>query len=316
MTTPLRIFFLGSGSFGLPTLEMLHRQHTVVGIVSQPDRPAGRGRQSTPTAISQFALDHSIMPLIRPDNINDPQTLDQLRSLETDAWVVIAFGQKLSEDLLRDRNAMNLHASLLPRWRGAAPINAAIIAQDASIGNSVITLANRMDAGYILAQQSLPLDPNSTASEAHDLLADNGPELIAHVLDQQHSDKLAPLAQDESLVTLAPKLKKTDGWVDFTKHASECRARIHGLSPWPGVVVQLQGKPLKLLRVAIPDDTPDAPPGSLFDPASGLVACGNRSALKILEIQLAGKRIMSWADLARGRQLTPDIILQGAVRSC
>src|SRR5690606_13590825 len=199
----LRVLFLGAGAFGIPTLDALSRAHDLVGVVTQPDRPAGRGKKLTPSPIGQWAAEHvgGAAPLIKAQNVNDPETAASVRALNADAWVVIAFGQKLGAPLVEGVFAINLHASLLPRWRGAAPINHAVWAGDAQTGNSVITLADRMDAGLVLAQSRRNIDPGVTAGELHDLLAQDGPALVLRVLDDLANDRLDPQTQDEALVT-------------------------------------------------------------------------------------------------------------------
>lgn len=303
----MRLVFLGSGAFGLPTLRALARQHEVVAVVSQPDKPAGRGMKLTPTPIAGWAAEHmQKTPLFKPADVNEPSVRDQLRAFEVDAWVVIAFGQKLSEALLADRFAINLHASLLPRWRGAAPINAAILAGDTLTGNSVITLAQRMDAGLVLGQSRRAIEPTQTAGELHDLLAADGPALVLDVLTRRADDTLQAVTQDEKLVTKARKLSKDDGKLDFTQPASSLRCKIHGLTPWPGVTVTCMPArdstaplQMKVLRVA---EAPAATglPGTVTDPASGLIACGDGTALRVLEVQPAGGRPMAWDAFARG----------------
>ncbi|MHC4976738.1 MAG: methionyl-tRNA formyltransferase [Planctomycetota bacterium] len=312
----MRILFLGSGAFGLPSLQALSEHHDVVGVVSQPDRPAGRGRTPTPTPISRHALDLEIAPLIRPASINEPSVIERLHELDADAWIVIAFGQKLSRELLREQFAFNLHASLLPRWRGAAPINASIVAQDERVGNTIITIAERMDAGAILTTQSIERDPMWNAGELHERLSAMGGELVLDTLGRHRAGALTPAAQDESLVTLAPKMKKSDGWIDFDAHARACQARIHGLTPWPGVGVTLDGKPLKISRARVPDERTDLPAGTLIDADRGIVACGEGSVLELLEIQPPGKRIMEWAPFARGRSLHAGVVLAGSQPPC
>lgn len=301
----MRIVFLGSGAFGLPTLQALSAsaQHQVVGVVSQPDKPAGRGGTLTATPIAQWASTHLPgVPLIRSPKISVGDDAARVRAIDADAWLVIAFGQKLSPDLLAGKRAINLHASLLPRWRGAAPINAAIVAGDTVTGNSVITLADTMDAGLVLGQTTRPIDPTRTAGELHDLLAQDGPELVLRVLSLQVAGTLAGSTQDESRVTIAPKMSKGDGVVDFMRPASECRARVHGLTPWPGVTVAIAGEAIKLLRVR---DEPGpngqgAPPGTLVSAREGVVACA-AGVLRLLEVQPAGKKAMAWSDFVRGR---------------
>lgn len=328
----MRIVFLGSGAFGVPTLEVLARgeshagsdsknQHSIAMVITQPDRKAGRGGRLSPTPIGLWAAEHQLggeagVPILKPERINDPGIIEQIRAVEADAWVVIAFGQKLGQPLLADRFAINLHASLLPRWRGAAPINAAILAGDSVTGNSVITLAERMDAGLVLGQSERPIGPTETAGELHDLLADDGPELVMRVLEEHAAGTLQQSEQDESRVTLAQKLSRADGWIDCHGPAEDCRRRINGLSPWPGVQATLGGHTLKLLRAQTYQEERDAhaqvvtlaAPGTLIDPAAGLVACGE-GLLQLLEVQPAGKKPMAWADFARGRALTAGCVL-------
>jgi len=305
------LVFFGSGAFGLPTLERLAARHRVRGIVTQPDRPAGRGGRLTPTPIGAWAATHApAVPLLKPGSVNVLSVCEAIRAFPADAWVVIAFGQKLGRALLEDRFAINLHASLLPRWRGAAPINAAVLAGDAETGNSVITLADRMDAGAVLGQSRRPLDPALTAGELHDLLAADGPDLVEAVLRAHAEGTLAPRPQDEALVTLAPKLTKADGWVDLAQSADACRRRIHGLTPWPGVAATLSDRPLRLLRVEpVPAGSEQSAVGTIVDPVHGIVACGGGTALRLLTVQPAGGRAMPWADFARGHRVESGAML-------
>jgi methionyl-tRNA formyltransferase len=322
----VNVVFLGSGAFGLPTLQALSREHTVVGVVTQPDKPAGRSMQPTPTPIGAWAAEHlPQVPLFKPDRINTLDVVAQIRALPASAWVVIAYGQKLGQPLLHDIFAINLHASLLPRWRGAAPINHAILAGDADTGNSVITLAERMDAGFVLAQSpAARSSPSSPPANSTTLLSNDGPALVLETLAAHAAERLVPQTQDESRVTLASKLSRADAWLDFSQPADHLRRRIHGLTPWPGVSVKLGEIPLKLLRaqsVAAPAEQPagaaggsfgDVNPsrrpfsfGQLIDPARGLVSCGQSTTLQLLEVQPAGKKPMTWPDFARGRRPNP-----------
>jgi methionyl-tRNA formyltransferase len=288
----------------VPTLRALAKQHQVAAVVTQPDRPAGRGKSLSPTPIATEA--QSLLPgveLLKPEKVNAPEIRDHIRDIEADAWVVIAFGQKLGQKLLADKFAINLHASLLPRWRGAAPINAAILAGDEATGVSVITLAEEMDAGFVLGQAARPLDPNLTIGELHDVLAQDGVPVVLKVLDRHANGTLEPIEQDADRVTLAPKLSKADGWIEFADSAHACRDRVHGLTPWPGVNIHLAGVTLKLLRVAAEPSSHPAAPGTLIDPA-GLIACGHSTALRLVTIQPAGKKPMGFAAFANGRSLS------------
>jgi methionyl-tRNA formyltransferase len=323
----VNIVFFGSGAFGLPTLRALADTHTLRAVVTQPDRPAGRGGKPTPTPIGAWAEAHApTIPLFKPEKVNLPEIRDAIRALPADAWVVIAFGQKLSASLLADRFAINLHASLLPRWRGAAPINAAILAGDTLTGNAVITLADRMDAGLVLGRTQRAIPPTATAGEMHDQLAEDGPALVLEVLARHEAGTLTPEPQDESLVTIAPKLTRADARVSFAEPADRVRCRINGLSPWPGVTAGFRGEGLKLLRAdSQKHDGPTPPvarlaepcprsdsgkvgatapaPGTILDPAQGLVACAPGSALRLLEVQAPGKKAMPWGEFARGRSV-------------
>lgn len=307
------VVFFGSGAFGLPTLQRLASEHRVTAVVTQPDRKAGRGARLTPTPIGAWGREHLDAPLLKPERVGEPDIVEQVRAYPADAWVIIAYGQKLPPALLEDRFAINLHASLLPRWRGAAPINWAILEGDAETGNSVITLADRMDAGLVLGQSRRPIEPSQTTGELHDLLAADGPDLVLSVLADHASGRVQSSEQDESLVTHARKLSKGDATLCFAWPAERCRNRIHGLNPWPGVVVQCDGDPLKLLRAEAVDLDPESElaPGRFVDQRGGIVACGDGSALRLIEVQPSGKRAMPWADFARGRSLARGATLIG-----
>lgn len=311
------VIFFGSGAFGLPSLQALSRQHRVACVVTQPDKPAGRGGTLTSTPIGAWAAANLPgVPLLKPDNVNEPGVLASLRNSKADAWVVIAFGQKLSQPLLADRFAINLHASLLPRWRGAAPINWAILAGDTETGNSVITLADKMDAGLVLGQSRRPIDPTLNIGELHDVLSADGPALVLDVLARHSSGTLQPQTQDPSKVTLARKLSRADGFVDFLQSAEECRRRVHGLTPWPGVFATFRGQPLKILRVAVntddglPQQASVATGGSVLDASRGLIACGEGTTLALVEVQPPGKKSMPWADFARGARVSAGEVLE------
>jgi methionyl-tRNA formyltransferase len=312
------LIFFGSGEFGLPSLRALVRTHRLRAVVTQPDRPAGRGGKLTPTPVGEFAAaELAGVPLLKPEDVNAPDVAARVQGFGAEAAVIIAFGQKLSPAVLprEELRAINLHASLLPRWRGAAPINAAILAGDPVTGNSVITIASRMDAGLILGQSTMPIDPLTTAGELHDKLSEQGPELMLGVLEQIQAGTVQGRAQDESQVTKARKLSKKDGYVDIGAGAEECRRRVHGLTPWPGVTVQFRGEPLKLCRVIPMKGDGAEEPGSLVDAAKGLVACGG-DCLQVLEVQPSGGRRMTWEDFARGRRPQAGEVLRGGAAAC
>ncbi|MCB9846622.1 MAG: methionyl-tRNA formyltransferase [Phycisphaeraceae bacterium] len=328
----MRIAFLGSSPFALPTLARLHDRLHIGAIVTQPARPAGRGGHVTPTPVGQWAREHAAgVELIEPEDVNAPEVVARMRGVNADAWVVIAFGQKLSQELLGGVFAINLHASLLPRWRGASPVHSAILAGDEETGNSVITIAERMDAGVVLAQSRREIEPDQTTGMLHDLLAADGPEIIGAVLEAFGAGRLSGATQDEARVTRARKLSRDDAWVDFGACARACRCRINALSPWPGVSGAVAGSDVKFLRACEADRGEDGEwrtlpnaaglgvgtePGTLVDSGRGLVVCGGGTVLRLLEVQAPGKRPMPWAEYARGRRIESPSPILGRKQGC
>lgn len=298
----MRLVFLGSGAFGIPTLEALAARHKIVQVVSQPDRPAGRGKALTPTPISQWALERGL-PLVRCEDVNEQSVREAIRATRADAWVVIAFGQKLSRELLDGVFAINLHGSLLPAYRGAAPIQRAVIDGCAETGVSVISLAERMDAGLVYATASRPILPSEISDEVHDALAQLGPAVVEEVLARHAAGTLVGATQDESLATRARKLSKAEATVDLaTVDAGLARARINGLNAWPGCTVVVGELPVKLLRVeecAPGDGEPgDGEPGVLG--ADGRINA-RTGAIRVLSIQPVGGKPMGIAEFLNGR---------------
>ena len=223
--------------------------------------------------------------------------------------VIVAFGQKLGDELLENVFSINLHASLLPRWRGAAPINWSIIAQDPDVGVSVISIASRMDAGLVYATRSTWRDPMETAGQLHDRLASMGPEVIQSVLQQQVDGSLQGEPQDESMVTQAGKLSRADSSIDFTKEADTVQARIHGLVPWPGCSIGLGGSRLSLLLVETVMDgfDRDTAPGTYI--GDGLITCGG-GAIRMIQVKAPGKRAMGFSEYAHGHQVPPGTLVE------
>lgn len=296
----MKLVFFGSGAFGLPTLKSLVKDYEVELVVTQPDRPAGRRKTLSPTPIGEFASNRNI-EVTKPENVNDTQTSDLIRS-KGNVFVVIAYGQKLGQELLKDRFSINLHGSLLPKYRGAAPINWALINGETSTGVSVITLADRMDAGDILGQSITSVDPMETAGELHDRLADLGPDLVLEVLNKYKSGSLLRESQDESKATHAPKLSKADGTVSFNQSAKAVRARIHGLTPWPGCRVMLDGAALRLHRVRDLPDT-ESQQGKIGTICNGDEIICSQGRLKLLAVHPPGGKMMSFSAYTQGHSL-------------
>jgi methionyl-tRNA formyltransferase len=298
--TKIDIIFAGSGEFGAPTLRaLLAAGHRVVRVFTQPDRPAGRGKKMTPTPIAELATSLSL-DVVRTADIN-------AEPLPTaDVMVVIAFGQKIGEKVVGHPRlgSVNLHASVLPKYRGAAPINWAMVSGDRITGNSVIRLASKMDAGAVLAQSELVIGESETAGELHDRLSADGAPLMLRILGELAAGTAIETEQDHGLATLAPKLSRLTAMIDWAQPAFAVARRINGLSPWPGCRVQLIENEvavakLTLVRGRSLQSTVAGVPGTIA--TDGLIAAGDENAVEILEVQPEGKRPMPLQDFRNGR---------------
>lgn len=264
----------------------------------------------TATPIGEFAEARKLT-IVKPEDINDAQVVEQIRAANPTVIVVIAYGQKIGPEVRGIAPMINLHGSLLPKYRGAGPIQWAMMNGETETGISVIDVDDRMDAGAIYGERSTPIRPAETAGELHDRLAGLGPELMLDVLDQIRYGEANPQPQDESKATRAPKLTKELGTVNFDQPAERVRALAHGLTPWPGCTVMLGDQSLKLLRVAVVDAAPagnnPSPAGTLL--AGGLVSC-NPGVIHLLEVQPAGGKAMSFESYSRGRRVEPGVVLK------
>jgi methionyl-tRNA formyltransferase len=314
----MRIIYLGSGQFGIDCLNALEQtSHSLRFIVTQPPHPAGRGRKPSPTPAANWATTHSI-PFVETDNVNTPEMLTRIADYKPDLIVVIAFGQKIGNDLINlpPKGAINVHASLLPKYRGAAPINWVIINGETETGISIITLAEKMDAGSILAQSKTGIGQDETAGRLHDRLAQIAAPLLLKTIDRIDEGSIIYTGQDHSQATLAPKLKKSDGFIDFAEPAEVLERKIRGLWPWPGAsVTYLSKKTNKSIRVTIATaqvvetiNPAGLSAGTLDENLN--VICGT-DALKIKKIKPAGSPLMDFKDFTNGRQTQPgDLFIE------
>jgi methionyl-tRNA formyltransferase len=306
----LRVIYAGSGEFGIPTLQALRGAgHEVVRVYTQPDRPAGRGRALTPTPLAIAAAEMGL-DVVRTADFN-AETLPA-----ADVLVVIAFGQKIGEAHVGHPRlgSINLHASRLPRHRGAAPINRAILSGDTTTGNSVIRLARNMDAGAVLGMSELAIGELETAGELHDRLAQDGAPLVLRVLDGLASGRATETPQDETLATIARKLSRESAVIDWSRPADEVARRIRGLYPWPGCRVRLcdaEGSTVATLRLV--RARPAASEGARWEPGevmtSGFVKAGDDRGVDVVEVQPDGGKPMPLADYRRGHRWEPGLRL-------
>jgi len=294
-----KIVFMGSPDFALPPLQALHENYPVVGVVTQPDRAAGRGRELKPPPVKTRALELGI-PLIQPEKLREPEAMEQLHVWAPDAIVVAAFGQILKQEVLDlpKFGCINVHASLLPRWRGAAPINAAILNGDEETGITIMKMDAGLDTGPILSQRAVRIQPDETAGSLFEKLSTLGADLLIETLPKYIAGEIEPRPQPEEDATYAPMLKKEDGLLDFSHQAVELERKVRAFNPWPGTYFKWDGNRLKVHR-ASPSTSPNtgSGPGKMRVGkrliVSGLPAVVTSDGLLVLEeVQPAGKKPM------------------------
>jgi len=300
----MRIVFIGTGEIGVPTLEVLLKsQHDVVGVVTQPDKPVGRAQQIESPPIKKAFVRKARppgAPLLQPQRIKDPKAIEEIRALTPDLVVVMAYGQILPRTVLEIPKiaGLNLHASLLPRWRGAAPIQAAIAAGDQKTGITVMYMDEGLDTGDILLQRSIDILPKDTGGSLHDRLAEIAPDALLESLRLLAAGTAPRTPQDSSLATYAPKLKREHGNVDWFEPAEAIERKIRAFNPWPGAFTQIGGKNLKIFSATVVDLS--GKPGEILPSRGQLVIAAGKRALSLGDVQLEGKRRMSAAEFLRG----------------
>ncbi|MEM6671259.1 MAG: methionyl-tRNA formyltransferase [Planctomycetota bacterium] len=302
----MRLVFLGSPPFATPIFErLLASPHDVCGLVTPPDRPRGRGRAVVVSELARRA-EASGLPLIRPTTTKDPAFVAELAALEADVLVVASYGEILRRDVLElcPHGALNVHASLLPRWRGASPIQRAIAAGDATTGITIQRMVLALDAGDVLSRHETPIGARETAAELFDRLALLGGEAIVEALDALEAGTASFEPQDEAAVTLAPKLTKDDGWIDFDRSSDEVDRHVRAMTTWPGARTRLpDGRDLVVLEVEVGEESEErGSPGTLLDAGEGIVATGD-GAVRLVRVKPAGKGAMGGSDFLRGARL-------------
>ncbi len=296
----MKIVFCGTGEIGLPSLHALAKDsaHKVVGVITQPDRPAGREMRPRASAIKTAALKYGI-PVFQPERIR--KDFAQLAEWAPDVMVVAAYGQILPCGVLEipRLGCLNLHASLLPRHRGASPVHAAVLAGDSESGMTIMYMDEGLDTGDILLMRSLPIFPDETAGSLHDRLAEIAPAALAEALTLMAKGPAPRMAQDSALATYAPKLGKSDGRLDWREPASALARRVRGLTPWPGASARMAAGVLKIHLAA--EAAESGPAGTvLAADAEGILVAAGEGSLRLLEVQFEGRKRMSAGDFLRG----------------
>ncbi len=294
-----KIVFMGTPDFAVPALRQLIAHHNVIGVVTQPDRPAGRNRQVQMSPVKRVALDAGI-PVLQPEKIRRADSINELKQWTPDVYVVAAFGQILPQAVLDipPYGSVNVHASLLPRWRGAAPIQAAIRAGDSETGITIMRMDAGLDTGPMLSKRAIPIAHDETGQTLHDKLCILGGELLIETLPAYLNGEIIPQPQDDSLATFAPRIEKEEGKIDWTQSAAQIERMIRAFTPWPGTWTFWNGKLLKILSGDVIDGT--AEPGHVVD-RGGRVAIGTASGLYVpARVQLEGRGGVSIDAFVRG----------------
>ena len=309
----MRIVFIGTGEIGVPMLEaLLKSEQDVVGVVTQPDKPVGRTQQIEPPPIKKALRDNApnaspartgralSLPILQPAKIRDPQAIEQIRVLVPDVIVVMAYGQILPRDVLAIPKiaCLNLHASLLPRWRGAAPIQAAVAAGDQETGITVMYMDEGLDTGDVLLRRTIDILPADTGGSLHDRLAQIAPEALLESLQMLERNSAQRIPQDNAHTTSAPKLKREHGRIDWSEPAEVIERKIRAFNPWPGAFMQINNRNLKIFSASVVDLS--GRPGEILRSEKELIVAAGKSALSLGEVQLEGKRRMSAAEFLRG----------------
>lgn len=304
MTKPLKVIFMGTPDFAASALKQLHESshHEVIAVYSQPPRPKGRGHKLQPSPVQAYAELENIK-VFTPISLKKAPEQEEFAALNADIAVVAAYGLILPKAVLQapKYGCLNIHASLLPRWRGASPIQRAIWAGDEKSGVTIMQMDEGLDTGDMLLKEEMALNKDMSCSVLHDALADMGAQMIVKVLDQyaQHG-QIKGEKQDDALTCYAPLLKKEDGDIDWSQSATQIDRQIRALNPWPGVRTQSAGKRFKIIEAQVSEAQSDSDARGLVLNKKGDIACGDKSVLRLIKIQPDGKKPMDFASALNG----------------
>lgn len=311
MSASLSIVFAGTPQFAVPALQaLLATSHRVVAVYTQPDRPAGRGRQLAASPVKNCASAAGV-PIEQPNNFKELSTRERLAAYRPDLMVVVAYGLILPQTVLDipRLGCLNIHASLLPRWRGAAPIQRAILAGDTETGVDIMRMEAGLDTGPVLLEGRIPIDPRETGASLHDRLAQLGAELLPRAIAGLVSGELQPQPQPASGITYAHKLQKEEARIDWHKSAVELDRQVRAFNPWPVAECRLDAEQIRLWEAEPTDLVSTAAPGTIIAAdATGIVVATGAGVLRLLRVQAAGRKRVSGAELARARELVGKVL--------
>lgn len=305
---PLRIAFFGTPAFAVPTLAaLLASAHHVVGVVCQPDRPRGRGQQLSPGPVKLHAQAHGL-PVLQPEKMRDERFVATLRAWQPDLGVVAAYGRILTDALLAipRLGMVNVHASLLPRWRGAAPIHRAILAGDRETGVTIMRVVRELDAGPMLAVARRPIDPDETSQQLEEALATLGAGLLVETVNAMAQGTVSEIPQPSEGVTYADRITRGDAPIDWRRPAHALHDQVRGLHPWPLASTLLHGQRLIVVRATLDANSANAPPGTILEAAGDrLTVAAGDGVLRLLDVKPEGRRAMPVRDFLAGHRLEP-----------
>ena len=313
IVSPWRIVFFGTPTFAISTLKnLLQGPDEVAAVVTQPDREKGRGRKVIPSPVKELALQHGLI-IFQPEKVKEEAFQEKIKILQPELFVVVAYGQILTNSLLKIpiHGAVNVHASLLPKYRGAAPIPWAILKGDEVTGVTTIMMDEGMDTGDILLQTETPIGEEETSETLHDRLALLGAKLLLETVSRMKAGNVRPIPQDHLKTTYAPPLKKEDGRIDWSKEAKEIDRQVRALNPWPGAYTEWNGQLLKIYRGEVRKGLPTGERGVVAWVGSDFVEVETgKDSFLIKEVQLEGKRRMSVLDFLAGHPISPGTAFQ------
>ena len=312
----MRIVFAGTGEFGVPCLEALvaSDEHFVLSVITQPDRPAGRQQKLLPSPIKECALRHQLT-VFQPEDVNTPTALSQIRYQKPDLMVVVAYGQILKKPLLEvpDKGCWNVHGSLLPKYRGASPIAAAIRDRQKRTGVTIMQMNEGLDTGDILGKIATRIRPGETTGMLHDRLAGKASPLLLELLRKAEKGKIRSARQNQAEASVAPRMKKEDGKIDWNKSPEEIEAHIRAMQPWPGAYTWIpDGQDQKMLKIfsVILSRRAKGKPGEIVEVnPHGILVAAKKGGVLLRDVQLEGRKRMTAAEYARGAGLVPGVVL-------